>query len=92
MKDKIVIIIVLMLVSIGLFSGCIYSKANTLLDIENKLITYPTKPYDIAKLESIKYMNESSWTIIVRLIDIDTNSTVYKTLVYDLNAKSFKDE
>ena len=88
MKGKIAIIIILMLVSVGLFSGCIFYDATILLDVETKANDLYYPPYDISKLETILSRNDTTWIVVVKFIDVDSNTTIYDEYVYNLKSKS----
>ena len=81
-----VCVVLMILYSGGSENENILTISARLLDIEYKLEPFP--PYEVVKLESVGGRNDTSWLLVVKLIDVDTNSTVYKYYDYDLASKS----
>jgi len=79
--------LVLVVGTVIYISLMLFPLATNIIDIGLKL--EPVEPYDIAKLEQVTDMNNTHWTVVVKYIDVDTNTTVYEELVYNLNTKTF---
>ena len=80
------IILVIVIVMMIYFSVTIMPVALNIIDIESNL--EPVEPYDIAHIESITEMSGSQWEFVVRVIDVETNTTVYDYCIYDVNSGS----
>lgn len=83
------IVLILTVVICGYIWFTISPIAFTVIDIQLEI--EPVEPYDIAKLESVLERNGTHWLIVVKYIDVDTNTTVYEELSYNLESKTLED-
>lgn len=65
----------------------ITNALTTIIDIEVNMI--PVEPYDVADIEKVTDSNNTHWELIVKLLDVETNSTIYDYCTYDICSKSF---
>lgn len=84
------IALILVVGTVAYISVTIFPIAMNIIDIQSEI--EPIDPYDIAKLESVLEMNDTHWLIVVKYIDVDTNTTVYEELIYNLQSKSFVED
>lgn len=59
----------------------------TTIEIEVNMI--PVEPYDVADIEKVTSMNDTHWELVVNLLDVETNSTIYDYCTYHIESKTF---
>lgn len=80
--------LILIVGTVAYISSILFPLATNIIDISIAL--EPVEPYDIAKLETVLEINNTHWIVVVKYIDVDTNTTIYETLVYNLESKTFE--
>ena len=80
------VIIVCLVFVMSWFATELLPTSSTVLELQHKI--EPFEPYDIAKLDYVLEQNDDYWIVVVKYIDIDTNSTVYIEYNYNLETKN----